>query len=190
MHFSAFFALSLATIATALPQSGGFGHSRRSDFQPGYSNSQQPPAAETLSPVVKPAPTSVAAAATQKPSMVPPANNPSANISGGFDASLVPQFGITAGKQPDGTGNCVGNGDKLIPCACPPDRHLFIQKVAAAAASGNSEGVPVSFPTDNSVASQKARIGTSVIVLQNLNGKGVGCPAASTTFLDQQKALG
>ncbi|KAF2105312.1 hypothetical protein BDV96DRAFT_458312, partial [Lophiotrema nucula] len=103
--------------------------------------------------------------------------------------SLVPQFGIKAGQQPDGTGNCVGNDGKLIPCQCPPDRALFIQKVQAAAEAGNSEGVPVSFPTDNSAKSQKARIATSIIVLQNLNSKGVGCPAASTTFLDQQKAL-
>ncbi|KAF2708444.1 hypothetical protein K504DRAFT_355557, partial [Pleomassaria siparia CBS 279.74] len=103
-------------------------------------------------------------------------------------AALVPEFGIQAGQQPDGTGNCVGNGGKLIPCQCPPNRASFIQKVGAAVAAGNSAGVPVKFPTDNSSASKKARIQTSIVVLQNLNGRGVGCPAAATTFLEQQKA--
>jgi hypothetical protein len=105
-----------------------------------------------------------------------------------FDAALVPEFGVEAGQNPDGTGNCSGNGGKLIPCQCPPDRDAFIEKVSSAVAAGNSEGVPVEFPTDDSSASAKARIQTAIIVLQNLNGKGVGCPAAATTFLDQQKA--
>jgi hypothetical protein len=60
--------------------------------------------------------------------------------------------------------------------------------VSAAVAAGNSEGVPVEFPTDDSSASEKARIQTSIVVLQNLNSKGVGCPAAATTFLEQQRA--
>ncbi|KAF2441807.1 hypothetical protein P171DRAFT_523734 [Karstenula rhodostoma CBS 690.94] len=107
---------------------------------------------------------------------------------GGFDASLVPEFGVQAGQSPDGTGNCLGLNNVKIPCSCPPDRQDFIQKVQAAAAAGNSEGVPVEFPLNDSSASKKARIGTSIIVLQNLNGRGVGCPAASTTFLVQQAA--
>ncbi|PVI00907.1 hypothetical protein DM02DRAFT_469069, partial [Periconia macrospinosa] len=98
------------------------------------------------------------------------------------NAALVPEFGIQAGQQPDGTGNCIGNNNVKIPCSCPPDRQQFIQKVQAAAAAGNSEGVPIKFPTDNSSQSKKDRIGASIIVLQNLNGKGVGCPAAATTF--------
>jgi hypothetical protein len=108
---------------------------------------------------------------------------------GAFNAALVPEFGVQAGQQPDGTGNCIGIKNVKIPCSCPPDRQDFIQKVSAAAASGQSEGVPINFPTDNSNASEKARIGASVIVLQNLNGKGKGCPAAATTFLAQQAAL-
>lgn len=110
------------------------------------------------------------------------------NQTGAFDASLVPEFGVKAGQGPDGKGNCIGLNNVKIPCSCPPDRQLFIQKVQAAVAAGNSEGVPVKFPLDNSSASKKARIQTSVVVLQNLNGKGVGCPAAATTFLAQQAA--
>jgi hypothetical protein len=107
---------------------------------------------------------------------------------GGFDAALVPEFGIEAGQSPDGKGNCLGLNNVKIPCSCPPDRQDFIQKVQAAAAAGNSEGVLVEFPLDDSSASEKARIQTSIIVLQNLNGRGVGCPAAATTFLAQQAA--
>ncbi|KAK7190868.1 hypothetical protein DPSP01_007867 [Paraphaeosphaeria sporulosa] len=107
---------------------------------------------------------------------------------GGFDVSLVPEFGVEAGQSPDGTGNCLGLNNVKIPCSCPPDRQEFIQKVQAAAAAGNSEGVPIKFPLGGSSASKKARIGASIIVLQNLNGRGVGCPAASTTFLAQQAA--
>ena len=53
----------------------------------------------------------------------------------------------------------------------------------------NSPTVKVSFPTDNSNASQSTRITAALITLQNLNGPGKGCPAASTTLLAQQKAL-
>ncbi|KAL5434080.1 hypothetical protein PMIN07_004288 [Paraphaeosphaeria minitans] len=107
---------------------------------------------------------------------------------GGFDASLVPYFGIEAGQSPDGTGNCLGLNNVKIPCSCPPDRQEFIQEIQAAAAAGNFEGVLIKFPLDDSGASKKARIGASIIVLQNLKGRGVGCPAASTTFLAQQAA--
>jgi len=111
------------------------------------------------------------------------------NNNGAFDASLVPEFGIEAGQQPDGAGNCVGNNGVLIPCECPPDREEFIQLVQEAAAAGNSEGVPIDFPTGDSNADARARIGASIVVLQNLNGRGVGCPAAATTFLQQQAEL-
>jgi hypothetical protein len=103
---------------------------------------------------------------------------------GAFNAALVPEFGIQSGQNPDGTGNCDGNNGVLIPCQCPPDRNDFIEKVKEAAAAGSSSGVPVQFPTDNSKASEKQRIQTAIIVLQNFNGqKGSGCPAAATTFL-------
>lgn len=103
--------------------------------------------------------------------------------------SLIPPFGITPNLNPDGQGNCLGLNAVQIPCTCPPDRDLFIQKVQSAVAAGNSEGVPVEFPFDDSTESKRARIQTSIVVLQNLNGRGVGCPAAATTFLEQKKAL-
>jgi len=49
--------------------------------------------------------------------------------------------------------------------------------------------VKVSFPTDNSTASQSARLNAAAVTLQNLEGAGVGCPIASTTFTAQQKAI-
>jgi hypothetical protein len=106
-----------------------------------------------------------------------------------FNPSLIPPFGITPNLNPDGQGNCLGLNAVQIPCTCPPDRDLFIQKVQSAVAAGNSEGVPVEFPLDDSTESKRARIQTSIVVLQNLNGRGVGCPAAATTFLEQKKAL-
>jgi hypothetical protein len=133
---------------------------------------------------------------TLQPTPGPPSNNtntntpPPPNQNTTFDPSLVPDFGIEPNQQPDGTGNCVGNNGVLIPCTCPPDRADFIQQVQAAAINGNSAGVPISFPTGDSDADKRARIAASIVVLQNLNGRGVGCPAAATTFLQQLAALG
>lgn len=98
-----------------------------------------------------------------------------------------------------------------IPCACPPPRDQFIQvkipesisenhanlpiifqSLNANVAAGfavNNPSVKVSFPTDGSSASKIARIQASLVTLQNLNGPGKGCPAASTTLLAQQKAI-
>jgi len=53
----------------------------------------------------------------------------------------------------------------------------------------NNPSVKVSFPTDDSKQSQSARITAALITLQNLNGAGKGCPAASTTLVARQKAL-
>lgn len=47
----------------------------------------------------------------------------------------------------------------------------------------------MTFPTGSDTASQLARIDASLVTLQNLNGSGVGCPAASTTFSAQQAAI-
>lgn len=47
----------------------------------------------------------------------------------------------------------------------------------------------MSFPTDNSAASQSARLNAASVTLQNLNGAGKGCPIVSTTFQAQQKAI-
>ncbi|KAJ7465146.1 hypothetical protein FB451DRAFT_1488449 [Mycena latifolia] len=110
----------------------------------------------------------------------------------GVDPNLVPQFGIVAGTNPTGTGDCDGVNGVKIPCTCPPDRDSFIASLSADVATGhdvNNPGVAAPFPTDNSAASQIVRLQTSVTTLQNLFGPGKGCPAAATTFLAQIKTL-
>jgi hypothetical protein len=52
----------------------------------------------------------------------------------------------------------------------------------AAGHAVNNPSVAVTFPTDDSNASKAARNQASLVTLQNLNGPGVGCPAASTTL--------
>lgn len=114
------------------------------------------------------------------------------------DPSLVPSFGWKSGINPDGTGNCDGavngaNGKPvLIPCQCPPNSTFFLsalnQNVAAGFVTTNPS-VKVTFPTDNSTASQLARLNAAAVTLQNLEGPGKGCPIASTTFTAQGKAI-
>ncbi|KAF7365562.1 hypothetical protein MVEN_00429500 [Mycena venus] len=110
----------------------------------------------------------------------------------GVDPNLVPDFGIVAGTNPTGTGDCDGVNGIKIPCACPPSRDSFIAALSADVAAGhdvNNPGVAAPFPTDDSTASKIIRLQTSVTTLQNLHAAGVGCPASSTTFLAQIKAL-
>ncbi|KAG6902538.1 hypothetical protein C0995_015356 [Termitomyces sp. Mi166 len=114
-----------------------------------------------------------------------------------IDTSFIPQFGVNPGVNPTGTGDCDGTTNDAgqvikIPCSCPPDRNTFIQSLEANVAAGfavNNPSVKISFPKDNSKDSQLARVQTAIVTLQNLNGPGKGCPAASTTFLAQQKAI-
>lgn len=113
------------------------------------------------------------------------------------DLSLVPQFGVQAGVNPTGTGDCDGipNAQGVpikIPCICPPDRDSFIAALNANVAAGhavNNTGIAVTFPMDNSKASQLARLTAATITLQNLRGPGVGCPQAATTFGAQAQAI-
>ena len=117
---------------------------------------------------------------------------PAQNQRRDVDPALVPPFGIVAGTDPDGHGNCQGVNGVLIPCACPPPRQQFLQSLQADINAGhavNNPSVGVSFPTDNSKNSQITRIQASLVALQNLNGSGKGCPAVSTTFSAQLKAL-
>jgi len=117
--------------------------------------------------------------------------------SGGVDVSLVPQFGLNAGVNPTGTGDCDGvkNAQGVtvkIPCFCPPDRDAFIASLSANVAVGhavNNPTISLAFPTDNSKTSQLARLNAAAVTLQNLRGPGVGCPAASTTFNAQRQAI-
>jgi len=116
------------------------------------------------------------------------------------DPGLVPEFGVQAGTNPDGTGNCDGiknpQGQVVkIPCSCPPDRNAFIQQLSNNAAAGhaiNNPGIAVTFSNDaadQSNPTKIARIQAAIVTLQNLNGPGVGCPAASTTFSSQLAAV-
>jgi len=114
------------------------------------------------------------------------------------DPNQVPAFGHAAGVNPTGTGDCDGavngpNGQPIkVPCACPPDEASFIASLNANVAAGhavNNPSIAVAFPSDNSKASQLARINAALVTLQNLRGPGVGCPASSTTFVSQQKAI-
>jgi len=128
---------------------------------------------------------------TPAPAPAPPAA-PRAQGGGGVDPNLVPQFGIEPNQNPTGTGDCDGVNGVKIPCSCPPDRGAFIDSLNANVAAGhavNNPSVAVSFPSDDSKDSQLARIQASLVTLQNLNGPGVGCPAASTTFVAQQSAI-
>ncbi|OJA12028.1 hypothetical protein AZE42_02051 [Rhizopogon vesiculosus] len=114
------------------------------------------------------------------------------------DPALVPSFGWQSGVNPDGTGNCDGavNGTNgkpiLVPCQCPPNSTFFLAALNRNVAAGfvtTNPTVKLSFPTDNSTASQSARLNAAAVTLQNLEGPGVGCPIASTTFSAQQKAI-
>lgn len=69
---------------------------------------------------------------------------------------------------------------------------MCIQELSQNVAAGfviNNPTVPISFPTDNSTASQLARLEAATVTLQSLTGPGVGCPQASTTFGAQQAAI-
>jgi len=110
----------------------------------------------------------------------------------GVPTNLIPPLGIKAGTSPDGHGNCKGANGILIPCSCPPSMAVLLPQLNANVAAGHAVKnpvAPVHFPTDNSAASQIARIQAVVVTLQNLNGPGVGCPASSTTLLAQQAAV-
>jgi len=109
------------------------------------------------------------------------------------DEALIPDFGHAAGLNPDGHGNCDGitnaQGQVVkIPCSCPPEREAFVdalKKNVAAGEAVNNPSIRVSFPTGNTKEAVVGRIQAAIVTLQNLNGPGKGCPAASTTFSAQ-----
>jgi len=115
----------------------------------------------------------------------------------GVDTALVPDFGHQAGLNPTGTGDCDGITNAAgvvvkVPCFCPPPRAVFIKALNANVAAGravNNSDITVSFPTGNDKASKVARMVAALVTLQNLRGPGIGCPAASTTFNAQLKAI-
>jgi len=165
------------------------------------------PSSSSQAPTSNDAGTPTALSASSTPSVTPVISNagspivPSASSSSVTAAqinALAPKLGFTAGKNPTGTGNCDGainGGDGKpiqVPCGCPPDQATFNQHLLADVTAGhavNNPTVKVSFPLDNSVASQLARVDTALVTLQNLNGPGKGCPAVSTTLTLQQAGL-
>jgi hypothetical protein len=117
---------------------------------------------------------------------------------GEVDETLVPEFGVIRGTDPDvlQVGSCTGfNGQFVpIPCTCPPDRNQFINALNNALEAGNVEGEPITFSnnaSDQSVATNKQRATACVIVLQSFNGeKGNGCPVASAPNFKTQQDTG
>ncbi|EPQ54796.1 hypothetical protein GLOTRDRAFT_11410, partial [Gloeophyllum trabeum ATCC 11539] len=140
------------------------------------------------------------AAPAPAPSPAPaaaPAASPAASGGATDVASLAPALGFQSGVNPTGTGDCDGavngaDGKPIkVPCACPPAQDEYISQLQANVNAGhavNNPSVAVTFPTDSSPASQAARINAALVTIQNLNGPGKGCPAASTTLLAQLKA--
>ncbi|KAF2763175.1 hypothetical protein EJ05DRAFT_472094 [Pseudovirgaria hyperparasitica] len=120
----------------------------------------------------------------------PPKNNN--NGGGTIDLALIPDFGITAGNPLPGTSDCIGSVPGVpIPCTCPPSKEAFAAKLQEFLAAGQTPaGAAVSFPAGNSKQDQIVRIDTALVTLQSFTGQpGVGCPASSTTLLEQKRAL-
>lgn len=117
---------------------------------------------------------------------------------GQVDETLVPEFGVVRGTDPDvlQKDNCTGFNGQLvpIPCTCPPDRNRFINALNNALEAGNVEGKPITFSndaSDQSEATNKQRATACVIVLQSFNGReGDGCPAASAPNFKTQQETG
>jgi len=136
--------------------------------------------------------------APQSPASSPPGSVPiPQSLPSGVDLALVPEFGHQAGLNPTGTGDCDGITNPAgqvikIPCFCPPDRNAFVKSLNANVAAGhivNNPSIAVSFPPGNDKASKLARINAALVTLQNHRGPGIGCPASSTTFVAQQRAI-
>jgi hypothetical protein len=114
----------------------------------------------------------------------------------------------------DGAVNGANGKPIEVPCSCPPDQatfnavrdgdlirgsercsfavRVFVQHLVQDVQAGHAVHNPtvkVTYPVDNSLQSQLARVDTALVTLQNLNGPGQGCPAVSTTLSAQQAAL-
>jgi hypothetical protein len=103
------------------------------------------------------------------------------------DKTLVPEFRVVRGTDPDvlqiSSCNRFNRQLVLIPCACPPDRNLFINALNNALEVGKVKGELITFSndvSDQSEATNKQRATACVIVLQSFNGKkGNRCLVAS-----------
>lgn len=117
---------------------------------------------------------------------------------GNINPSLVPDFGVqqNANANARQQGSCDGfnaasNAVVNIPCSCPPSRATFLAALDKNVAAGSVQGEKVVFSNDagdQSEATNKQRATAMLVTLQNLNGAGVGCPAASApNFAVMQK---
>lgn len=140
-----------------------------------------------------PAPPAAAAAAAAAP-----AASSNSTATGGVNPSLVPDFGVVPNTNANAKqkGSCDGfaaasNAVVLIPCTCPPSRDAFLAALNKNVAAGEVEGTPLTFnnnAADQSTATNQQRATALVVTLQNLNGPGKGCPAASApNFAVMQK---
>ncbi|KAH7103613.1 hypothetical protein BKA62DRAFT_615853 [Auriculariales sp. MPI-PUGE-AT-0066] len=110
---------------------------------------------------------------------------------------LAPLFGIKAGVNPTGSGDCDGvvgpNGEPIrIPCQCPPNRKDFIKSLVKNIRVGhvlNNPTVSLAYPLDGSKAAKQARLNAAAVTLQNLEGEGKGCPIAATTWKKLGQAI-
>ena len=107
-----------------------------------------------------------------------------ANVDAATVESLTPEYGVEAGVNDDGSGNCeTPIAPAKIPCTCPPPRDEFLTALTEAVQSGETFGLPAPFPTDDDPDSEKTRLTTMLSVLQNIDGGvGQGCPAIATTY--------
>jgi len=79
-----------------------------------------------------------------------------------------------------------------LPLNGPDDRQDHPQNLTQNIRAGHvvlNPTVLLTFPIDNSTASQSARLHAAAVTIQNLNGAGKGCPISSTTFTAQQKSI-
>lgn len=118
--------------------------------------------------------------------------------SGNINPSLVPDFGVAQNANANARqqGSCDGfnaasSSVVNIPCSCPPSRASFLAALDKNVAAGSVQGEKVQFnndASDQSAATNKQRATAMLVTLQNLNGAGVGCPAASApNFAVMQK---
>lgn len=117
---------------------------------------------------------------------------------GNINPSLVPDFGVAQNTNANAKqqGSCDGFNAATesvvnIPCSCPPSRASFLAALDKNVAAGSVQGDKVEFnndASDQSAATNKQRATAMLVTLQNLNGAGVGCPAASApNFAVMQK---
>ncbi|KAI0684686.1 hypothetical protein BC835DRAFT_606874 [Cytidiella melzeri] len=116
---------------------------------------------------------------------------------GHVDTSLIPEFGIEPGKNPDSHGYCDGALDAngvpaRIPPGCPPNRAAFVQAVTQYGDPGwfggkayNNRGGTFPFPNGNSTEHQMLRLTSLLEIL----GEKFNCPSESTTWEAQKAAL-